>query len=85
MTVWRREIHAVVGACGLPSDLILSEEQADDEHHAEDFPGGFEQDRMLFADRAYDTNAMRWNVTDIGIWIKYPPMVNLCTGRKTLH
>ena len=68
------KIHALVDACGLPVDLILSEGQAYDGHSAEALLDRLEEGATLLADRAYDADAIRDAVGARGAWANIPPM-----------
>jgi transposase len=68
------KIHALVDACGLPVELVLSEGQAYDGHSARLLFERLEQGSVLLADRAYDADAIRDAVAGRGAWANIPPM-----------
>lgn len=68
------KIHALVDACGLPVELVLSEGQAYDGHSAGLLFERLEQGSILLADRAYDADAIRDAVAGRGAWANIPPM-----------
>ena len=62
------KIHALVDARGLPIMLKLTEGQAHDGRSAEDMLGTVRAGTILLADRAYDSNALRERLADLGAW-----------------
>lgn len=68
------KIHALVDACGLPVELVLSEGQAYDGHSAGLLFGRLAPGSVLLADRAYDAGAIREAVFQRGAWANIPPM-----------
>ena len=70
------KIHALVDALGLPIGLKLTEGQAHDGRSADDMLEGLGQDCILFADRAYDSDAMRDRLAARGAWACVKPMPN---------
>jgi len=68
------KIHALVDACGLPIDLVLSEGQAWDGHSAEALLDRLKEGTMLLADRAYDADTLRCVIAKHGAWANIPPM-----------
>ena len=70
------KIHALVDALGLPILLKLTEGQAHDGRAADDMLGGLGDGDVLLADRAYDSDAMRAQLTARGAWACVKPMPN---------
>ncbi len=70
------KIHAFVDAEGLPIDLKLTEGQAHDGRRAVDMPQALADGQILFADRAYDSDALRQSLEDRGAWANIKPMPN---------
>ncbi len=62
------KIHALVDACGLPIMLKLTEGQAHDGRSAEDMFATLRRGNVLLADRAYDSNALRDRLAEVGAW-----------------
>ena len=62
------KIHALVDARGLPIMPKLTEGQAHDGRSAEDMLGTVRAGTILLADRAYDSNALRERLADLGAW-----------------
>ena len=62
------KIHALVDAMGLPIVLKLTAGQAHDGRSAEDMFSTLRAGNILLADRAYDSNALREWLADIGAW-----------------
>ena len=60
------KIHALVDANGLPITLKLTEGQAHDGRSAADMLGGIGAGQILLADRAYDSDALRAELTARG-------------------
>lgn len=70
------KIHALVDANGLPIMLKLSEGQAHDGRSAADMLGNLANGQILLADRAYDSDALRVDLTARGAWANIKPMPN---------
>ena len=70
------KIHALVDANGLPITLKLTEGQAHDGRSAADMLGGIGAGQILLADRAYDSDALRAELTARGAWANVRPMPN---------
>lgn len=70
------KIHALVDACGLPIALKLTEGQAHDGQSAKDMLTTIGEGNVLLADRAYDSDALRENLTKRGAWANVKPMPN---------
>ena len=68
------KIHALVDACGLPIDLVLSAGQAWDGHLAHGLFEHLQPHTMVLADRAYDADAIRSAIAERGAWANIPPM-----------
>jgi transposase len=62
------KIHALVDVMGLPIALKLTEGQAHDGRSAEDMFETVRAGNILLADRAYDSNALREQLTERGAW-----------------
>ncbi len=62
------KIHALVDAMGLPIALKLTEGQAHDGRSAEDMFETLRPGNILLADRAYDSNALRDRLAEVGAW-----------------
>ncbi len=62
------KIHALVDAMGLPIALKLTEGQAHDGRSAEDMFETLRSGNILLADRAYDSNALRDRLAEVGAW-----------------
>ena len=70
------KIHALVDALGLPIGLKLTEGQAHDGRSAADMLDGLGEGDVLLGDRAYDSDAMRADLTARGAWACVKPMPN---------
>ena len=78
------KIHALVDACGLPIALKLTEGQAHDGRAAADMLASLRQGNILLADAAYDSDALRQDLSDAlrqdlaarGAWACVKPMPN---------
>ena len=70
------KIHALVDAEGLPIALKLTEGQAHDGRSAQDMLETLTTGRILLADRAYDSDALRQSLLDRGAWANVKPMPN---------
>ncbi len=68
------KIHALVDANGLPILLKLTEGQAHDGRSATDMLETIGEGRILLADRAYDSDALRQHVAARGGWANIKPM-----------
>lgn len=68
------KIHALVDARGLPIVLKLTEGQAHDGRSAKDMFDTLRTGQILLADRAYDSNALRQQLADRGVWANVKPM-----------
>ncbi|GAC1347787.1 MAG: hypothetical protein NVSMB18_33930 [Acetobacteraceae bacterium] len=62
------KINAVVDANGNAVAPKLTEGQADDGHSATDMLDTVTKGQILLADRAYDSDALRAAMTDLGAW-----------------
>ncbi len=62
------KIHALVDAMGLPIALKLTEGQAHDGRSAQDMIETLRAGNILLADRAYDSNALRERLAEVGAW-----------------
>ena len=62
------KIHALVDAMGLPIVLKLTAGQAHDGRSAEDMFETLRAGNILLADRAYDSNALRERLAEVGAW-----------------
>ncbi len=62
------KIHALVDAMGLPIVLKLTEGQAHDGRSAEDMFETLRSGNILLADRAYNSNALRDRLAEVGAW-----------------
>jgi len=60
------KIHALVDACGLPILLKITEGQAHDGRSAHDMLSSIGPGDILLADRAYDSDALRLDLTARG-------------------
>jgi transposase len=70
------KIHALVDANGLPVVLKLTEGQAHDGRSAQDMMGTLGKGQILMADRAYDSDALRKDMANRGVWANIRPMPN---------
>ena len=68
------KIHALVDANGLPIVLKLTEGQAHDGRSAADMLDGIVSGQILLADRAYDSDALRLEMSARGAWANVKPM-----------
>jgi len=68
------KIHALVDAESQPIVLKLTEGQAHDGRSAADMLDGIGDGQILLADRAYDSDALRQNLTDRGSWANIKPL-----------
>ena len=68
------KIHALVDANGLPVALKLTEGQAHDGRGAADMLDRLGPGQILLADRAYDSDALRQEMTARGAWANIKPM-----------
>ena len=75
------KIHALVDAHGLPIALKLTAGQAHDGRSAADMLKTLGQGDVLLADRAYDADALRMEMTGRGAWANIPLMPH----RKTRY
>jgi transposase len=70
------KIHALVDAEGRPIRLKLTEGQAHDGRSAADMLDTVEPGNILLADRAYDSDALRDDMTRRGAWANIRAMPN---------
>ena len=70
------KIHAVVDADGLPIALKLTPGQAHDGRSAEGMLESLSVGDILLADRGYDSDALRNQITERGAWANIKPMPN---------
>jgi transposase len=70
------KIHALVDADGLPIALKLTEGQAHDGKSAGGLLDALAEGQILLADRAYDSDALRQDLTERGAWANIRPMPN---------
>ncbi len=70
------KIHALVDAMGLPIALKLTEGQAHDGRSAQDMFETLRAGNILLADRAYDSNALRERLAEVGAWGNIRAMPN---------
>ena len=68
------KIHALVDAHGLPIALKLSEGQAHDGKSAQDMLIGLGRGQILLADRAYDSDILRFTLKKQGARANIRPM-----------
>ena len=68
------KIHALVDANGLPVALKLTEGQAHDGRSAADMLGNIGAGQILLADRAYDSDGLRNELTQRGAWANVKPL-----------
>ncbi|MEM6539110.1 MAG: IS5 family transposase, partial [Pseudomonadota bacterium] len=62
------KVHALVDAEGRPIRLKITEGQAHDGRSAADMFDTVKADHILLADRAYDSDALRKDLSDRGAW-----------------
>lgn len=67
------KIHALVDAKGRPVALKLTPGQAHDGRSAADMLDSLGEGQILFADRAYDANALRKAMDEQGAWACIKP------------
>ncbi len=82
------KIHALVDATGLPIVLKLTEGQAHDGRSAVDMFETVRVGTILLADRAYDSNALREQLTERGAWANIramPHRINPPTFSRWLY
>jgi len=82
------KIHALVDACGLPILLKITEGQAHDGRSAHDMLSSIGPGDILLADRAYDSDALRLDLTARGARANVklmPNRVNLPPFNKRLY
>ncbi len=70
------KIHALVDAQGRPIHLKLTEGQAHDGRSAADMFQTLGSGDILLADRAYDSDGLRENMSALGVWANIPAMPN---------
>ncbi len=70
------KIHALVDAEGLPVRIALTPGQAHDGIAVEAFLTDLEPGTTLLADRAYDSDAIREQAQEQGVWANIPPKRN---------
>lgn len=70
------KIHALVDAEGRPIHLKLSEGQAHDGRSAADMFDTVQTGNILLADRAYDSDGLREQMTERGVWANIRAMPN---------
>ncbi len=70
------KIHALVDAEGRPIRITLTPGQAHDGIAAEELLADLEPGTTLLADKAYDSNAIREQARDQGVWANIPPKSN---------
>jgi transposase len=70
------KIHAVVDADGLPIAIKLTPGQAHDGRSAQGMLSSMRAGDILLADRAYDSDALRIEMTQRGAWANIKPMPN---------
>jgi transposase len=68
------KIHALVDANGLPIALKLTEGQAHDGRSAVDLLEEIGAGQILLADRAYDSDELRAELTERGAWANIKPL-----------
>ena len=68
------KIHAMVDAAGMPIALTLSAGQAHDGQSAAELFVTLKKGNILVADRAYDSDALRYRVAERGAWANIRPM-----------
>ena len=62
------KIHALVDAEGRPIDIMLTPGQTHDGKAAPDLLEALQQDAIVLADKAYDSDAIRKRIEDKGAW-----------------
>jgi transposase len=70
------KIHALVDAEGRPIRIALTPGQAHDTTAAEELLADLKPGTTLLADKAYDSNAIREQAQDQGVWANIPPKSN---------
>jgi transposase len=70
------KIHALVDAEGRPIRISLTPGQAHDGAAAEALLADLKPGATLLADKAYDSNAIRQQAQEQGIWANIPPKSN---------
>ena len=70
------KIHALVDAQGRPIHLKLTEGQAHDRRSAADMFETLGSGNILLADRAYDSDGLRENMSARGVWANIRAMPN---------
>jgi transposase len=70
------KIHARVDAEGRPIRIALTPGQAQDGTAAEGLLANLKPGATLLADKAYDSNAIREQAQDQGVWANIPPKSN---------
>ena len=70
------KIHALVDAEGRPIDIVLTPGQTHDSQPASDLLEALEQNAILLADKAYDTDAIRKQLDEKGAWANIPAKRN---------
>lgn len=70
------KIHALVDAEGRPVGLELTPGQTHDSQPAANLLDGLEEETIVLADKAYDSNAIRKQIEDNGGWANIPPKRN---------
>ncbi len=70
------KIHVVVDGRGPPVQLALSPRQEHDSLIAVELSSNLQSQGLLFADKAYDSDAIRKFVQDSGVWANIPPRSN---------
>ena len=70
------KIHALVDAQGRPIHLKLTEGQAHDGRSAADMFETLGSGNILLADRAYDSDGLRENMSALGVWANIRAMPN---------
>jgi transposase len=70
------KIHAVVDGHGLPISIKLTEGQAHDGKSGEDMLTALPSDGILLADRGYDSDALRAQITEQGAYANIRPLDN---------
>ena len=70
------KMHALVDAEGRPIRIALTPGQAHDTTAAEELLADLKPGTTLLADKAYDSNAIREQAQDQGVWANIPPKSN---------
>ena len=70
------KIHALVDAEGRPIDIVLTPGQRHDGKAAPDLLEALEQDAIVLADKAYDSDAIRKRIEEKGAWANIPAKRN---------